>query len=330
MTHSDRTQAKLSITVAALTRRRPDMLQDLLTSWGQMELPDNTELRCLIVENDTETRSADTVARNAPLPNGLALDHVLETEPGIPFARNRAAREAIANGDDLLTFVDDDETVARDWLVQLVHAYRNGTARLIGGPSFVSDRIDPSATMMERVMHNSLQGHIALIVRQKSARGTFSTTPKINVFTHNWLGETSLFSEEDIWFDENMRFTGGTDSKFSTDVKERGLDVGWAGDAHAFETVPRERLNFFYQHRRARDQINNLFHRQMAEDPSARYRLILQLPGKCLSILLTALRVPATRGRTLYKLAKRTGWVTGRVSAALGRRSSLYKKAGED
>ena len=320
----DRQTAHLTITVASLTRRRPGMVQSLIRSWGEMQVPENTTVRCLIVENDEVAQVQDLVATFDPLPNGLPLDYVLETQPGIPFGRNRAAKEAIANGADLLAFADDDEVVASDWLVQMVKGYREGTARLLGAPL----RLAPAAqdlTLLERVMHDNLTEHFRRREHKIAAKTTYSTTPSVSVFTGNWMGETRLFSQEGIWFDEEMRFTGGTDSKFCGEVKGRGIPVGWVKDAFVYETVSRDRLGFGYQFGRARDQINVHSHRKMAERPLSRYGLVLRLPGKIIEIIILAIAVPLTRGKTLLKLAKTMGWVAGRVGAAFGVRSTLYR-----
>lgn len=299
------------------------MLKSLMTSWGEMELPRETTVRCLVVENDDTTRSQSLVEGMSPLPNGIEIDYVLETEPGIPFGRNRAAREALAQGADLLAFVDDDEMVAADWLVEMAIGYRGGTARLLGGPL----RVAPASadlSWLERIMHESMVEHFRKREVKRDKRSTLNETPRVTVYTNNWLAELSLFSEEDIWFNENMRFSGGTDSVFCGDVKAAGFPVGWVPSAHVYEIVPKERLSFAYQYARARDQINVHFHRRMKEKPISRYGLILRLPTKLVEVLILTIGLPLTRGRTLLELAKTTGWISGRVGAAFGRKSSLY------
>ena len=123
----------LTLLVAVLTRRRPHMLVALMHSLAKLQLPDNCSVSYLVVENDTEQRVLDAVQAVAPLFPAPPL-YVHEDEPGIPFGRNRAVREAIARDCDLLLFVDDDEEVAEDWLVHMVAAYRTTGAVLLGGP----------------------------------------------------------------------------------------------------------------------------------------------------------------------------------------------------
>ncbi|MEM9551511.1 MAG: glycosyltransferase [Pseudomonadota bacterium] len=325
-----RATAHLMITVAALTRRRPEMVDRLIRSFGEMTVPEKCTVQCLIVENDTSPDTCELVTARNPLPNGMELAYVLEPEPGIPFARNRAAREALETGANLLAFVDDDEIVAPDWLARMVYGYRQGRAVLLGGPRRIAPYADGELTTLERVMHANLTANFADIEERAARTSTVNDTPKVTVFTNNWLGETTLFSGHDIWFDETMRFTGGTDSKFCAAVKAKNLPVGWVKDAFVYETVTRDRLSFAYQHERSRDQINNLFHQRMSKDPSAQYKMVIRLPVKAIEILVLAISVPLTRGRTLFKLAKTTGWVAGRVGAAFGRRSKLYETAKND
>ncbi len=319
----DRTTRHLTITVASLTRRRPGMVEALIRSWGDMDIPGNATVRCLIVENDADAQVKGLVESLNPLVNGLPLDYVLETEPGIPFGRNRAAQEALAQGSDLLCFVDDDETVASDWLVRLVAGYRASEAALLGAPLRMAAPID-GLSRLELMMHHSISEGYRQKEKRNASLTSLNDTPRVTVVTNNWLAETRLFAEDGFWFNENMRFTGGTDSVFCAQVKDAGYKVGWVKDAFVYETLPRDRLSFGYQYARARDQINVHFHRKMEATPLSRYALILRLPGKLVEILILIVKLPFTGGKTLLDLAKTTGWVAGRVGAAFGVRSKLY------
>ncbi|MGA9253598.1 MAG: glycosyltransferase, partial [Roseobacter sp.] len=152
--HTDHTKT-LKVVVSALTRRRPEMLGSLIGSWGTMDIPDNTQIVLLIVENDDAPRSAEHVAKYGTLENGTDVTYVHEPELGIPFGRNRAAKEAIAIGADLLAFVDDDEIVAKDWLVQLIDAYRTSEAVLIGGPLRIK-KTERTLSFVDGLMHKCI------------------------------------------------------------------------------------------------------------------------------------------------------------------------------
>lgn len=312
-----------SVTVAVLTRGRPVMLQALLDSWAGIDPPPDCVVRFLVVENDDEPRARDLVTARHPLPAG-ALDYVLETDPGIPFARNRAAREAIVAGHELLAFVDDDEVVARDWLDRLIAGYRASGAALLGAPLGIVPA--PSGlTWPQRSMHASLTRRYRRKAARAAARADLTGTPGVTIVTNNWLGRTSIFTRHGLWFDEEMRFTGGTDAKFYAQVVAAGLPTAWVADAHVQEDVPAERLGFGYQFARARDQSNTSFRRKL-DGGGHRSSVLVSVPLKGLSAVLLALALPLTRGATLIDLARTTGWIAGRIGALGGRTSSLYQK----
>jgi len=314
----------LKITVASLTRRRPAMLAALVRSWGEMQIPDGCEVRCLVVENDDAAHSETVVEAARPLPNGAALSYVLEREAGIPFGRNRAAKEALAEGANLLAFVDDDEVVARDWLVELLKAYRTSGAQLIGGPLRVK-KTARRLPLLERLMDGCIDRRYLRKEQRAARRANLDGTPGVTIVTNNWLGETALFGDHGIWFDESMRFTGGTDSKFYAEVKAAGLPTAWAAAAAVYEEIPRERLAIRYQFKRGRDQSSTNFHRKIEKKPGARFMVLIAVPIKLVIVALLVIGLPLTGGRTLLDAVRSSGWIIGRLDALFGRRSSLYK-----
>ena len=124
----------LLVCIATLTRRRPKMLEALIRSWSSLKIPNKVSPVFVVIENDDEEKSKSVIQNLEPLFNKGRLTYALEKEPGIPFARNRAAQEAINISADLLLFVDDDEEVDIEWLENIIAGYRNSDAKLIGAP----------------------------------------------------------------------------------------------------------------------------------------------------------------------------------------------------
>lgn len=318
------TSRTLRITVSTLTRQRPAMLAALIESWGKMALPVDCEITCLVVENDSEPKSVGVIEAAKPLPNGMGLAYVLETEPGIPFGRNRAAKEAIAAGSDLLAFVDDDEIVAEDWLLKLIAAYRQSEALLIGGPLRVK-QTPRKLSFIDALMDKCIARRYLRKETRAARRADLTGTPGVTIVTNNWLAETSVFEKHGIWFDEKMRFTGGTDSKLCAEVKAAGLPTAWAADAAVYEEIPLERLAVSYQFKRGRDQSSTNYTRKLEGQPSAKYNVLVSVPIKIVIICGLVIALPFTGGRTLLDVVRTSGWVAGRFDALLGRRSDLYK-----
>jgi hypothetical protein len=324
----DRIDRPYKVCVATLTRQRCRMLSALLVSWRQMVIPASVELMFLVVENDTEPNSRELVDEHAgEFPHHQPLHYVLETELGIPFARNRAASYAIHHGCDLLAFVDDDEVVAEYWLVRLMDGYRNGHAVLLGAPLRIA-RLTEEVGFWRKIMYRNVAHRYARKERRAARLANLNETPRVTIVTNNWLAELSLFLPEGhgLRFDESMRFTGGTDAKFHAEVKQRGLATGWVRDALVYETVPVSRLSFRYQLKRARDQANTHSLRIIHERRFGRLVLMLKVIPKLAGLLLLCAIVPFTFSRTLLPVARSAGWLMGAARAIAGYRSDLYAK----
>lgn len=322
MTAAPRNQ-KLTVVVAALTRDRPQMLRALLNSLARVECPQNVTATYLIVENADKEASRSVVEATAA-ESGLPIRYVLEPKLGIPCARNRAAHEAIAMGADLLVFVDDDEEVAADWLLRLVDGYRKSSAVLLGAPLRMRPLPAETLSWSQRLMQRSLAARYKRKEDRAARLATLEDTPRVTIVTNNWLAETRLFSEHGVWFDEEMRFTGGTDAKFYAEVRKRGLTTGWVADAYVYETIPKERLTFGYQFRRGRDQSNTNFRRRRASGSTSAVKSLASVAIRCVFLLVMVLTFPFVGGRTYADVARNAGWITGRITALLGRRSKLY------
>ncbi len=299
------------------------MVSKLIGSWAALEVPKGCEIRFLVVENDTCENTKRLIEDLAGIHPAITLDYAFEPEIGIPFARNAAARLAIAANSDWLVFVDDDEVLARDWLVKLADAFRKTNAVLIGAPLRVEHRFYGHG-LVEKLMHENIARRYARKERRAARKASLCTTPGVTIVTNNWAARTHLFTTEGIWFDESLRHTGGSDVQFYSDVVSRGLPTGWVADAFAYESIPRERLSIRYQFRRGRDQATANFRRKFRKNPKKLRSLVIILPIRLLLTVVAAVSVPLTGGRTLLTFCRSAGWVVGKMQAVLGRDSKLY------
>lgn len=147
---------------------------------------------------------------------------------------------------------------------------------------------------------------------------------RVTIVTSNWLGDLRLFSDHGLRFDETLRFSGGSDAKFASDVRQMGLKCAWARDAVVLETLPPERLTCRYQYRRCRDQTIAHFHRKRAGGAPILAITVILLPLKLLALLVLLLCLVPTGGRCISAMARTHGWLVGSLAAPLGRRSLLY------
>lgn len=236
--------------VAALTYKRPDGVKDLLAGLNALDRPAGWDVVFLIVDNDSQG-SAGSVVRQARTAFDGRLDYVIEEQAGIPAARNRALREAIAAGAARLCFIDDDETPASDWLTELMaHCDKSG-AVLIGGP--LERRLSGTPrSLVHRIFARSLVARRRLANAVAGLRGRLGRP--VPVYTSNWLCDLAIVRDGGLFFDETMRFSGGSDAAFYRAVRDRGLPTSWCPTAIVSEPIAQERLSIRYQFRRSRDQ----------------------------------------------------------------------------
>ena len=318
-----RKNKQLLACVATLTRQRPKMLEALLRSWSSLIIPEEVTVTFLVIENDTEERSKELIQTLHPIFKSSELVCALETAPGIHLARNRASRESLKIESDILLFVDDDEEVASDWLEKIIQGYRSSKAKLIGAP--LRARLpEENLTLLQRLMFTNIKSRYRKKELRASRIASLEGTSGVTIVTNNWLADTSLFSEHNIWFDESMRHTGGTDYKFYADVIAKNIPTAWVRDAYIYETIPPERLSFLYQYRRARDQSNTNFRRKNNGTVRLNLVLVTSILIKLIAVVGLILTLPFTAGRTLMTLARALGWIAGRAGAITGSESNLY------
>ncbi|MEQ3625251.1 MAG: glycosyltransferase family A protein [Celeribacter sp.] len=308
----------MRIAVGAITRRRPAMFAELLKSFVTMQRPAGTEITFVFAENDSETTlQAELDAFRAQVPNEVRF--ALEPRPGIPAARNKVLDMALEGGFDYLTFVDDDEIVRPDWLVKLIAGIRAHDCDLAGGPVVLIEPDETLSSWNQAVF--DLQAR--RMRRRDSERRGFmerGVSNPYNIYTNNWCVRLDFVREHGVRFDESLRVTGGSDSRFSLDLEAKGGKRCWITEAAVEEPTPKKRLTLRYVYARARDQSSN----------SVRFKKqgLGRVAGKAFARLFEAglnlIAAPFTRGRSLAKVAYKAGMASGLVMGALGHKSRHY------
>jgi succinoglycan biosynthesis protein ExoM len=306
--------------VAALTYRRPEDLTSLLGGLAALGLPTSWDVRFLIVDNDPEG-SARSIVQSQHSRFSGRLHYVTEADPGIPAARNRALRMAKETAAELLCFLDDDEIPQADWLEVLIAHRTMSGAHLIGGPL---RRTAPPGrlTWKQALMVKSLIARRSLAECGAAVRA--SSSQPVPVYTSNWLCDIDAARKHDLWFDEKMRFSGGSDAAFYKEARAKGLKTSWCAEAIVSEPITHERLGIGYQFRRSRDQA--IVDANLRKEPVLR-SLSEQVPRGLAGAVLLVLPLigVASFATGLHLVAT----AFGHLSYLRGKQSSLYARATE-
>ena len=221
----------VDVVVCVVTYRRPAPLARLLASLHQLAIPPGATVRVAVVDNDP-AGSAGEVAAGAA--GSLAISYVVEPKPGIAAARNRAVEAALPC--DLIAFLDDDMTVAADWLVRAVACLVAHDADLVNGvvePAFEGE--------------HSRWVDATLFARQRHPTGT----PLSQAATGGLLVRASVRRRLGPLFDEGFGLLGGSDTEMSRRAVRAGMRIVFCREAVAREHTPPHRATARWVLRRA-------------------------------------------------------------------------------
>lgn len=217
----------MHISVCICTCKRPSSLHSLLSAiYGQkFSYAQELKIELVIVDNDIE-QSAKPVAHSFEDNDLFSIRYVVESRRGIPIARNTAIK-SIAHDSVYIVFIDDDEIPEPSWLTELVKIQRLYQSEIVAGP--VLPLFDA------KVPQWTINGNFF-------ERPEYKTGELISVAaTNNALIDVHWFQTRNIWFDESLALTGGSDSFFFTYARKAGATIVWANDAVVREYIPASR-----------------------------------------------------------------------------------------
>lgn len=118
----------MRITVAICTWNRSALLKETLEQVARLKIPQGVDWELLVINNNSTDATDDVLGSFL---TRLPLRAVIEPEPGLSNARNRAVREAKG---DYLIWTDDDVLVDEQWMTAYRDAFvRKPDAAIFGG-----------------------------------------------------------------------------------------------------------------------------------------------------------------------------------------------------
>lgn len=298
----------VTIAVCIITCRRPADLARTLASVAELTVPENTECRVVVVDNDSEG-SAKSVVDSFATDAMPCVVYAIEPKPGIPFARNRCVR--LAEDCDFLAFVDDDETVLPGWISELLAVQRQYDADVVTGPVVREFPTTVPAWIRERFL---------------GPRYPTGRRPTPWFGTGNVLFRTRVLEAVPGPFDERLALSGGSDSMLAMELTRRGIAIYWADDALVTEYVPSSRLSWSWLIRRSfRCGMMSATCERLYRDRRLLVRRVVVAGGGCLVGVLTVFcGLVRGRGTVLAGICRSARGVGG-YAGLLGHRYEEYR-----
>jgi succinoglycan biosynthesis protein ExoM len=241
--------AKTHIAVCVCTRNRPLMLKKCLESLLRQKTPDGCRLSVTVVNNNKTSDSTYDVVSDVcqRISSDKWVTFIDEPVAGIPQARNAALADAMARKADWIAFIDDDETATETWVDDLYRASVCYGADVVQGQV---KQIYPAETPSW--------------LKRGQWRPDRSVRPIDYAITNNVLFRVDTARNNDIAFDNRLRFIGGEDKAFFSAMGKCGATMIYAPQALVYEEIPHERTTF-------RWQLRNAFRKGICKVTEARF-----------------------------------------------------------
>lgn len=201
------------VSICIATCNRNEMLLRCLKSIERAKKSDFYEYFVVVVDNNYHASSEGIVTS---FPSSIEIIYDWEARPGIPFARNRCLKHALGIHSDFIAFIDDDEWVESDWLVNLVAAIDKKGVDVISGCVYQEKN---GQVVPKRVFSDIVSRDIA---------------ETDNVMFKSWVAEK-------LSFDEDFAQTGGSDAMFFRRAVELGATIQSCPNAVVTEEMPKLR-----------------------------------------------------------------------------------------
>ena len=296
----------ISISICICTRKRQEGLKRILDSLEKMQIPENNNIKIVIIENDVENYS-ENIVKKFSAKGKFKICYFLETNQGIAYARNRSIKEA--GTCDFCCFVDDDQIVSSDWLVELLKCQREFDADGVWGqnppifnkkvPFYISHFHSPKFFDYGAILTYAATN--CLLLRKK--------------YLDKFEGP----------FDIRLNFTGGEDYLLSIKIIKDGGIIRFNPNATAYEIIPNSRTTILYIIKRTYRIANAGYFIQSFSEPGfkrnqAMPRLILRLFYGLLLILPCLIFTKKNKLKGIIKLVS----AVGGINALFGKITRFY------
>ncbi|HAX17705.1 MAG TPA: hypothetical protein DCY00_03815 [Actinobacteria bacterium] len=234
---------KMRIGIGICTYKRPEMLKKCLESINEMLRPEDAEIIIIIADNDIN-KSSQVVVNNFKAISNIQVYEKVEENRGIPYARNNILKRGKALKITELAFIDDDEYVDKNWLINLWEYYKKTKADVVRG--FVKT-VYPADTPQWIIKGKYYQ-------RKAFKEGEIQNSASTNNVLFDFK---KICIEKKMVFDESFGMKGGSDTDFFRKVYKLGLKILATNDAIVYEELEKERYQLSYLLKRKFRTRNN-------------------------------------------------------------------------
>ena len=251
-----------TLAVGLCTYRRPELLKKCLLSLKEMAVPEDIESFYVIVaDNDSSASGADVVEK---MKKNCKFDihYSVEKTRGISNARNNVLNTAINLNVEYLSFIDDDEYVDTEWLINLWRFFKVNVVDVVQGAVVTVYEPKTPSWIIDGGFYQRLFYENGTVLHSAATNNCLFDLNKIVV-------------EWNIFFDEKYNDIGGGDNDFFIRARAAGAKIKFTQDAVVYEQLEDERLNLAYLLKRKFRNRNTKL-KYIGMNTSDRFKMVLK------------------------------------------------------
>ncbi len=215
------------IFISICTYNREKMLSEALNSIRKANLNLNYLIELLIVDNSSDFNSK-VIINEFQKDFPIKIHYINELKKGYASSRNKALRAALKLNVDYISFIDDDEIVDKNWLLELVKSMEKYDADVVSSSVIQIFEKDTPKFIKNNFIFNRKNNKKTGRIRKTAGAG-------------NVLFTTEIMRKSGIYFDEQSNGMMGEDILFFSKVYENGYKIIWCNESIVYEKVPKDR-----------------------------------------------------------------------------------------
>jgi glycosyltransferase involved in cell wall biosynthesis len=309
------------IVIGLCTFKRNEPLKEALDSLTRVEIPADTVVEFILVDNDQSAGARPVF--DAYMPDMPFRSHYfVEEKRGLSCVRNRVIEEALKLDATAIAMFDDDEIVAENWLVELYKAYKTSGVDGVWGSVFRLLHHSASETV-KKFWKNAPRNEGIDDISRKDEDGN----DIYMLGTNNCLFSARLVKADglNIRFSKTFNFSGREDTAFAFDAVLKGASFTNAPLSVVMEKFSKERSTLRYLLRRwfgwglSDYMIVKCYKFGVVKRT---FREIFMLIFRTLLLPFAAICGKEKLAKMIFKLAASLGWICG----ICGQKGKYYLK----
>ena len=232
----------MDATIIICTFNRAESLQRTLESLRQMSVPSELKWELVVVDNNS-TDNTRTVVEEFVRSAGFNVRYLFEPRQGLCHARNSGVVNA---GGEIIAFTDDDALVAREWLQQLSHTFREFNCTGAVGKSVPAwNGLQKPGWLLTAGRYRIGQGPLLSFDLGEETKPTRIPGWGLNMAFRRWAFVKYGFFRTDLDLSGSSRLLGG-DTEFGKRLIRAGEKIIYSPKAIVFHPVSAKRITKSY------------------------------------------------------------------------------------